>query len=546
MDPAVWISMVLVLFSVNTSASQTQQSQCQQLRQKCMAADNGCESVWNLLEEVCFSTGDSCTVKDSSNCNKVIQFLINLYPEFKDCMCIKDNCSIKSFHGQQCFKNQGKSESSSAMDVHPKFLQQTKSEEEALSGVRESDCSVAKETCQADDACFTQYQTFQRVCRATCNLQQCLEARKALEDTVLGKCTCPEPVQKRCTEVWENIFNNTCLQHTQVYQVSTITKEIHTEEGIQGSNAMEIKSQWKPSALSNYEYKHRQSCFQVNVECVNDEVCNRQLALYLQACQLNGTQCNVHRCQGALRAFYENMPFNIAQMMTFCDCIQSDENCHQAKELLHGQPCAVHAIPQPSCLSVIHSCQADNLCWAKYQAFTSKCLEPVSQACLEDKDCLQFLGSEDLICSNSTECRAAYVSLWGSVLRVECTCDTSPAEELSVCRWFQQTLHSKSCLNQISGGKIDLNLSSMDLHGEILPATGEQSLSYDDTIIIAIYISCLIPILGIILLALVKSRACTTAYQAKTISPAHLSEKLMIPKPAWIIDMDNAPSGSSL
>lgn len=88
-------------------------------------------------------------------------------------------------------------------------------------------------------------------------------------------------------------------------------------------------------------------------------------------------------------------------------------------------------------------------CRVKYETFTSKCLEHVSQACLEDKDCQQFLDSDDLICSNSTECRAAYVSLWGSVLQAECTCDTPPGAEHAVCTWFHRTLHSRSCLSKL-------------------------------------------------------------------------------------------------
>ncbi|KAH0622001.1 hypothetical protein JD844_023873 [Phrynosoma platyrhinos] len=282
------------------------------------------------------------------------------------------------------------------------------------------------------------------------------------------------------------------------------------------------------------EYKHRQSCFQLNVECVNDEVCNRQLALYLQVCQANGTQCKVKQCQAALQFFYENMPFSVAQMLTFCDCMQSDENCHQAKGLLHGKPCAVHLVPAPSCLSIIHTCQANSLCRVKYDNFTSKCLKYISQTCLEDKACLQFLDRNDLICSDSDECRAAYINLWGSVLQVECTCDTASVEEQSACKWFQHVFHGKSCFSKLTSVIILF-----------------RALSYNETtIIIIIYISCLIPILGIILLALSKtrmvvvvvvendvnatcffvSRACTTAYQAKTISPSHLSEKLMIPQ----------------
>ncbi|XP_062839229.1 GDNF family receptor alpha-like isoform X2 [Anolis carolinensis] len=525
MPSTLLITTVLVLHSMVASSLVTQNSRCQELREKCMTAENGCGSTWNLVEEVCFISGNNCTVKDSIRCNIVVRFLVDEFPEFKECMCTEDKCSSKTFQAKQCSNQEGKPEPSS---FSPEFSQQTKPKITGPIGLLNiNDCFLAKEMCQGDDYCSMRYKDFLKACRAEpahCSLpmagEQCFRVWKELQRTILGNCTCPEPMQKRCTKIWKVIFNNTCLDNTQVFQTSPRSKQNYADQ-------MKIKSQWKSSALSNYEYKHRQSCFELNVECISDEVCNRQLAKYLQVCQANETQCNVKQCQAALQFFYENIPFNVAQMLTFCDCMPSDENCHQAKKVLHGKPCAVHVVPAPSCLHVIQTCQADSFCWDKYRNFTSKCLKYISQTCLEDETCLQFLDINDLICSDSDECREAYINLWGSVLRVECTCDFTSVEDQTACKWFHHIFHSKSCFNQLSGGKAELHSS----HGKLLPATGEQFLLYDETtIMIILYISCLIPILGIILLALLKSRVCTRTYQAKTVLPAHLSEKLMIPQ----------------
>ncbi|XP_028578450.2 GDNF family receptor alpha-like [Podarcis muralis] len=541
--------LVLVLHSMHVTAFQT--SKCQELRERCEAAGNGCESVWALLEEVCCISGNNYTVKDSTNCNKTVKFLVDQFPEFKDCTCTNDNCSTTALLGKQCFGNKGKSKLYASTDVQLGFLPQTKLQETVHPGMLGTDCAVAKEICRGDDTCFLQYKKFQRMCRtkvANCSLrvvvQQCLTAWKELRRTVLGSCICPEPLHKRCTKIWKHIFNNTCVQYTQEYQASAIQEE--TYAGFDADH-LKIKSQWKSSSLSNYEYKHLRSCFQVKVDCVNDGVCNRQLSRYLQACQANATQCNWNRCQAALRSFYENMPLNVALVLTFCDCMPSDENCHQAKEFLHGTVCGVNMVPAPSCLSVIDTCQRNEICRAKYEAFTSKCLKPFARQCLEDKACFESLDANDLMCSDSDECRAAYVGMWGSVLRgVECTCDTTPLAKQTACKWFHHILHSKYCFTQISGGKADLYSSRMVLPGKILPVTGERSSLYTDTIIIMIYTSCIILVLAIILLTLLKTRACTTVYQAKTVSPAHLSEKLMMPRRPWITDcVDNAISGSS-
>lgn len=108
-------------------------------------------------------------------------------------------------------------------------------------------------------------------------------------------------------------------------------------------------------------YTTNRSCLDVNRECIEDEVCNKQLSLYLKVCSVN-RKCNVEGCQAAIRFFYQHMPFEVAQMMIFCDCIQRDESCHRAKELLHGKSCAVTVVPPPSCLNLIHMCEENDSC----------------------------------------------------------------------------------------------------------------------------------------------------------------------------------------
>ncbi|NXL84960.1 GFRAL protein, partial [Alectura lathami] len=207
--------------------------------------------------------------------------------------------------------------------------------------------------------------------------------------------------------------------------------------------SVETKLQWSLSALSKQAHTANRTCLDVNKECIEDEVCNKQLSLYLKVCSVN-KQCNVEECQAAIRFFYHNMPFEVAQMMTFCDCIQSDESCHRAKELLHGRPCAaVTAAPRPSCLSVIHMCEENEL--KKYKTFWSKCWRHVTKKCYDDEACLESLIKDDMPCSANADCKAAYISNWGTMLRVECTCQSSPPAEQSLCKLFHHMLHSTSC-----------------------------------------------------------------------------------------------------
>ncbi|NXX23013.1 GFRAL protein, partial [Podargus strigoides] len=264
--------------------------------------------------------GNRCKAEDATGCNRIIQVLVDEYPEFKNCVCTRDDfCSIMTLLGKQC----------------------------------------------------------------------------------------------------------------------SIDKDIVSTE---------TKLQWSLSALSKQAYAANRTCLDVNKECVEDEVCNKQLSLYLKVCLVN-KKCNMEECQEAVRFFYQNMPFEVAQMMTFCDCTQPDESCHRARELLHGKPCAVTAVPPPSCLNVIHMCEENELCRKKYTTFRSKCWRHVTKKCYDDEACLETLIKDDMPCSANADCKAAYISNWGTMLRVECTCQNLLPPEQSLCKLFHHMLHSKSCFS---------------------------------------------------------------------------------------------------
>ncbi|NXC09257.1 GFRAL protein, partial [Orthonyx spaldingii] len=309
-----------VLFIYFTCISTVQTTDCLHLREQCINAANGCESVWNVVEDACNISGNGCKAEDTVGCNRIIQVLVDEYPEFKNCVCTTDNiCSITTLLGKQCGVNKD---------------------------------SISTET----------------------------------------------------------------------------------------------KLQWGSSALSKQAYTTNRSCLDVNRECIEDEVCNKQLSLYLKVCSVN-KKCNMEGCQAAIRFFYRNMPFEVAQMMIFCDCIQQDESCHRAKELLHGKPCAVTVVPPPSCLKVIHMCEENELCRKKYTTFWSKCWRHVTKKCYNDEACLETLIKDDMPCSANADCKAAYISNWGTMLHMECTCQNLPPMEQPLCKLFHHMLHSKSCFN---------------------------------------------------------------------------------------------------
>ncbi|NXU13834.1 GFRAL protein, partial [Pardalotus punctatus] len=308
-------SVFTVLFMYFSCISTVQTTDCLHLREQCINAAKGCESVWNMVEDACNISvlGNKCKAEDTVGCNRIIQILADEYPEFRNCVCTTDGiCSITTLLGKQCVINK------------------------------------------------------------------------------------------------------------------------------------ETKLQWGFSALSKQAYTANRSCLDVNRECVEDEVCNKQLSLYLKVCSVN-KKCNIEECQAAIKLFYRNMPFEVAQMMIFCDCIQHDESCHRAKELLHGKPCAV--VPPPSCLNVIHMCEENELCRKKYMTFQSMCWRHVTKKCYSDEACLETLIKDDMPCSANADCKAAYISNWGTMLHMECTCQNLPPVEQPLCELFHHMLHSKSCFS---------------------------------------------------------------------------------------------------
>ncbi|XP_076191426.1 GDNF family receptor alpha-like [Aptenodytes patagonicus] len=544
--------LCLVLFMYFTSISTAQTTDCLHLREQCINDANGCKSVWNVVEDVCNISvlGNRCKAEDAIGCNRIIQVLAEEYPEFKNCVCTTDDlCSITTLLGKQCSLDKEYFETSSRSDTGLSFRQHRNPKDQIHPEELENDCSIAKQRCREDPYCFLVYKSFQRACQADaakCRLpmvnQECLSAWKELRKTVLGECKCSDPHQLRCVKIWKGIINNPCLQYSQESQASAASEndDDHDDGDVDDEKnqdtdtdniSTETKLQWSLSALSKQAYTANRTCLDVNKECVEDEVCNKQLSLYLKVCSVN-KKCNMEECQAAIRFFYQNMPFEVAQMMTFCDCIQPDESCHRARELLHGKPCAVTAVPPPSCLNVIHVCEENELCRKKYTTFRSKCWRHVTKKCYDDEACLETLIKGDMPCSANADCKAAYISNWGTMLRVECTCQNLLPTEQPLCKLFHHMLHSKSCfseLRQISIKKKGFHWVNTEMPGEKLSRAQLHSSSINgETVYIIAYSSCIVLILGIVLLTLLKIRACRTKRESRSPSPDHSSETFMV------------------
>ncbi|KAM5324711.1 GDNF family receptor alpha-like [Glossophaga mutica] len=285
------------------------------------------------------------------------------------------------------------------------------------------------------------------------------------------------------------------------------------------------KFKWNLTTLPYHEMKGIRSCLEVAETCVGDVVCNAQLAPYLKACSANGNLCDVKHCQAAIRFFYQNMPFNIAQMLAFCDCAPSDIPCQQSKEALHSKPCAVNIVPPPTCLNVIHSCRNDELCRRRYRTFQSKCWPHVTAKCHEDETCISMLGKEDLTCSGSDDCKAAYIGTLGTVLQVQCTCRSVTQSEESLCKIFQHMLHRRSCFNYSTLPNVKGIALQKSKHTEEITLSGFHS-PFNGEVIYAVM--CVTVTCGILLVVAMKLRTSRIPSQTRDPSAIQIPGGLMV------------------
>ncbi|MEE6476597.1 hypothetical protein FKM82_011133 [Ascaphus truei] len=282
-----------------------------------------------------------------------------------------------------------------------------------------------------------------------------------------------------------------------------------------------IKLEWKLSSLANLEYGSPWSCLDVATICIRDPVCNRYLVEHIKACSVNGNVCNVNDCQTTTRSSYDYMPFNVAQMLAFCDCAQSDEDCQHTRDVLHSKSCVMSTDPTTSCINVIRSCLEDELCRQRYEKYQSKCWEHTT-TCHNDESCWFGVNNEDLTCSGNDDCKAAYIGILGTQLQMQCTCSIAlNPDERHLCNLYYHMLHSKSCLKTVLARNIHAPYS--DTQEKQLILTGPHALHNVAVIYIVAYTTGIILVFGIIILALLQTRACR-AHQKRNLQLGNASE----------------------
>ncbi|XP_077343942.1 GDNF family receptor alpha-like [Lithobates pipiens] len=506
------------LWLILLNLSVLQASHCKSLKEKCRNSKDECEGLWNATQRFCEFSGIDCQLRNLMNCKSTISYFTKAYPEFKACTCSEDiYCSIKKLLEMECIPEQVQNVPLGPIKQEISIIQKSSMHhprkiDTTLPG-KANDCMLAKQLCKENHNCFSLYENFKSQCihpqECTLNdaVQSCLTAWNELRETVMGNCVCLNSTKRKCIKVWNSIYNNTCLQHAKERHIfkHSESKNDYTALDIDSySSQVTINLEWDTSSLKDIEYEGPMSCLKVAQLCIGDSVCNKHLAVLMKSCPVNGNTCIVKDCHKTMRSFYESMPFNVSQMLAFCDCDQSNEDCQRAGEVLHSRSCTAHTDIPDSCVRVVNSCLENDLCRERYEVYQSKCWEHTSR-CQNERSCLLGLTREDPTCSASEECRAAYIGTFGTKLQTPCTCDPEhDYEEHHLCHLYYHILNGRSCLKRITARNIHASYS--DTKEEQLPKP--HTYQSDPTIYIIAYTTGIVLIFGIILLTLLQTRGC--------------------------------------
>ncbi|XP_067840047.1 GDNF family receptor alpha-like [Heptranchias perlo] len=445
---------------------------CLQVKTWCISDTNGCKDVWDLLEEVCNMTGETCTVKDLSSCNITIQYLTDSYPAFQECNCLEDkSCNFLRQLGTQC-TSQGDFSRTAPVnpEIQPDWTQHLRLMSINKHIKKDDDCSVARNRCLKSTNCSSVYAKFKKMCKNrkdNCSIpsvgQQCLTAWQALQHTKLANCGCPRQGRLKCLRIQTSLSNNACLQIAQK-SLNTSSDERRKENYPGGgpSDFMERgKSTTESPVLAKYDnekQKHSVSCLKVTEQCIKDQnVCNRHLTPQKKACPNVRKHCNLNNCHSAIRSFYTKISSDLAQMLVFCGCHPSDDLCRQAKETLHNNSCANRMDTKPTCLHLRDKCLSEEICRSRYELFQAKCWGHMTRICHQeyDKGCFSGLNWDKWACTANAECMAAYISTRGTLLQLECTCSGVTKDDQPLCELFQHMLNYQTCFTQISSPAVE-------------------------------------------------------------------------------------------
>lgn len=127
----------------------------------------------------------------------------------------------------------------------------------SLMAEKKRDCVIAAHACLESEHCTVLYENFKKTCGRETELcktldgsQLCTTLRENLKGTILGNCQCSDPSKTDCIKIWKSLFEDVCIQDTQINQVAAFSEDY--EDGFN----QDIVSGWYSNKFRNTKYNH--------------------------------------------------------------------------------------------------------------------------------------------------------------------------------------------------------------------------------------------------------------------------------------------------
>ncbi|XP_065319041.1 uncharacterized protein LOC135927033 [Gordionus sp. m RMFG-2023] len=341
-------------------------------------------------------------------------------------------------------------------------------------------CLEVKRLCEFDFFCKDNFANYRQYCKMSStdgkckeDSSKCREARVGLMGTELmvKNCTCDLPsinldesIKSSCLDIYQIIFENTCLEEAALdyvknpvqttsttIKITTTTVSSTANVGVNVSDIknvpslsdvstkmttiFDIKETTTAKAISdiviNEPLKKEIDCSQMHSECIADTECKTKLNEMLSECSTIGS-CDPKICKEKTATFYHQIDPYFTYAMAFCHCSPKDTACNTFKEELDFK-CGFITSIKITCTQMYESCANSSAC--------KKLLAELEVGCKVNPDKGQCMQDERL-------CQKTLIKIKGSDLMLrKCSCEEYTGTAKIRCMDYFSVMVNNSCID---------------------------------------------------------------------------------------------------
>ncbi|XP_056295434.1 GDNF family receptor alpha-4 [Pseudoliparis swirei] len=265
------------------------------------------------------------------------------------------------------------------------------------------DCLVAGDSCSSDETCSPRLRTLRQCVAGNGSVKlgpgarsQCANAVSALLSSPMHGCQCKRGMkkEKNCLSIYWSLHQSIIhgLNLVESYPYETVHKDY---------DYVRLAS---ITADSDVGMTTVNRCLDAAKACNVDDLCQKLRTEYVSACikpTAKSGLCNRHKCNKALRRFFDRVPADYTHELLFCPC--TDTACAERRRQTIVPSCSYESVEKPNCITQMRICNADYVCRSRLAQFQYDC-EPSKTS---TNGCNQ---------GNYGACLLAYTGLLGSTI----------------------------------------------------------------------------------------------------------------------------------